>query len=287
MGSLMDAVQPMKDHEYFVPKIDTDESIINEFYVALNSVNKEVDIPVYIQNRIYRLLDLCVTGKDQRAIQIILNDVFLSNLYSLVSDSKIDFSKDEYRYKFNRICYDYFRLRDHNIFIQNKMLDIVFVINNKIAQTLMGFNLTKEQASILVAARYSTATNIRINFKRITRTIQNMSSKIMTEQNIVNIYGKTCTEPVSELFISIMLDSYSDFYTEDEEYVYSTVNLAILDIIESLSMEHIYNVLTAYMRAQSCSDKTPRFQLRAVNIGDYPRINNVIDRMEAEGIYVY
>lgn len=284
---LIDAVQPMKEHEYFMPKIDTDESIVNEFYVALNSTNKEVDIQLYIQNRIYRLLDLCVTEKNQRAIQVILDDIFLSNLYNLLSEGRIDLSEDEHKYKFNRICYDYFRLKDHNIFIQNKTLDIVFLINNKIAQTLMGFGLTKEQASILVAARYSTATTIRVNFKRITRIIQSMNSKIMTEQNIVNIYGKTCTEPVSELFIAIMLDSYSDFYSLEEEYVYSTVNLAILDIIESLSFDHIYNVLTSYMNAQSCSTKAPRFQLLSVNTGDYPRINNVIDRMIGEGIYVY
>lgn len=273
-----------KEKELIIPKFETNETIILDFYVRLNEQN-DIRISDYVFSNIHKLLDYGI-NKNEAALQILVNGKFLSCLLQLIVDNRADFSSDEYRYKMNRICYDYIK-EDHNVFIQNLLLNIVFNINKKIATTLMGFNLTVEQASKLVAARYSTASDLRINYKRITRMIQSMPYSIMTEQNIINIFDKTCTESVTDLFIAVMYDSYTTFLSSEEEEVYSTVNLALLDILESLPIDGINKVITSYMRIQPMMEKRPRFALKSVSVGDYPRINQVIDILESQRIYVY
>lgn len=270
-----------------MPTINTDESIINDFYSIINGPTADTDIPTYVMNNIYKILDLGVVQKNSNALHLLINDKFLSALVDLTRKEKIDFSADVYRNKMNRICYDYTRMKDKNVFIQNLLYSIVYNINKQKVQTLMGLELSKEQSCLLIAARYSTASDIRINYKRLVRSIQSMDSELMTEQKIVDIFGKICTDQVRQLFIAVMLDRFETFYTDKEEYVYSTVNLSLLDVVESMPMDSIYIVIKAYLDAQTHSTKKPRFKLKSINVGDYPRINQTIDILESQGIYVY
>ncbi len=285
MFDFNEAVVESKPQQYTMPVIQTNESVIEYFYSALNSGDIN-NLKEYVRTKVFDILSMCVNDKNPKALQIILNDAFLNQLYILISEGLIDLSKDDYKLMLNRICYDYSQLTDRNIFIQNKMIDIVYHLNKSIVTMLQGFNLTKEQACLIAIARYSTAPQVRTNFKRVTREIQKMTVDVMTEQTIVNIYGKICNEPVSELFISIMQDSYDSFISDEQSYIYSTVSLAILDIIESLPTDHINKVLSAYL-LEKPSNKPPRFNLKSISVGDYPRINDVIDMLEVSGHSIF
>lgn len=285
MFDFSEAVVETKPQQYIMPDIQTNEFVIEYFYSALNSGNIN-DLKEYVRTKVFDILSMCVNDKNPKALQIILNDAFLNQLYILISEGLIDLDKDDYKSMLNRICYDYSQLTDRNIFIQNKMIDIVYYLNKSVVIMLQGFNLTKEQACLIAIARYSTAPQVRTNFKRVTREIQRMTVDVMTEQTIVNIYGKLCNEPVSELFISIMQDSYENFISDEQSYIYSTVSLAILDIIESLPTDHIHKVLLAYL-SEKPSNKPPRFILKSISVGDYPRINDVIDSLEAAGHCIF
>lgn len=274
-----------KHTETVIPTFKTDESIILDFYVILNEQDQN-KMMEYTFTNVFKLLDMGIE-RNESALQVLVNDKFLACVHQLILDNRIDFSSEEYRYKMNRICYDYIKMEDHNLFIHNLLINIAFCINKQIVMTLIGFGLDRDQACRIVCARYSTASDLRINYKRTVRTIQSMPSSLMTEQNIIHIFDKTCTESVTELFCAIMFDAYSVFYSSEEEEVYSSVNLAILDILESLPMDGINKVITTYLRVQPTMDKRPRFALKSVNIGDYPRINQMIDILESQRIYVY
>lgn len=287
LPNLSDVAIKKKETTMHMPSISTDESIITDFYSIINGPTADNDTPNYIMNNIYKILDLGVVNKNSNALHLLINDKFLSTLVDLTRKEKIDFSADIYRNKMNRICYDYTRMKDKNVFIQNLLFSIVYNINKQKVQILMGLELSKEQACLLISARYSTASDIRINYKRLVRSIQSMSPELMTEQKIVDIFGKLCTEQARQLFIAVMLDRFESFYTDKEEYVYSTVSLAVLDVVESMPMDSIYIVIKAYLDAQTHSTKQPRFRLKSINVGDYPRINQTIDILESQGIFVY
>lgn len=287
LPNLSDVAIKKKETIMHMPSISTDESIIMDFYSIINGPTADNDTPNYIMSNIYKILDLGVVNKNSNALHLLINDKFLSTLVDLTRKEKIDFSSDIYRNKMNRICYDYTRMKDKNVFIQNLLFSIVYNINKPKVQMLMGLELSKEQACLLVAARYSTASDIRVNYKRLIRSIQSMNPELMTEQKIVDIFGKLCTEQARQLFIAIMLDRFESFYTDKEEYVYSTVSLAVLDVVESMPMDSIYIVIKAYLDAQTHSTKQPRFRLKSINVGDYPRINQTIDILESQGIFVY
>jgi len=270
-------------------KVSNADTIIADFLFIINkpTEDKHDDLCSYISKNIYNLLDYATVAGEKRSLDILINPDFLNVLSTMVTTNVIDLVNDTYRLKMNRIYYDYNKAKDHNVFIMSKLYEIACHINKPSIQVLMGFGLNIEQACYIVCARYSTATDIKINFKRVIRAIQTMPSHIMTEQTIVNIFSKICTSPVTDLFIAVMKDSFVDFYSQDEKYVYSTVSLAILDVVESMPMADIQKVLTSYAKAVPNFPTNPRFMLKSISVGDYPRINKMIDILEAQGIRIY
>lgn len=285
--NLSDAfIKKDKSEKQIMPYIETDTIICDRFYTTICSPNVEVDLPKYVIDSTQKLLESAVVKRNPSAIQILVDGKFLTVLKDCISNSTLCFEETD-RNRMNRVCYDYNRMSDHNIFIQNLLLSVVVLSNNKIAQVLMGYGLSLEQAGSIIAARYSTANDIRTNYKRIIRTIQSMPENLMDKSTILKILGKTCNKSVRDLFIACMLDKYTQFYSSEEENVYYTVSLAVLDIVESMTMDDIRTILNAYMQAQTHSNKQPRFQLKSISLGDYPRINQQIDLMEMSGTYIY
>ena len=81
-----------------------------------------------------------------------------------------------------------------------------------------------------------------------------------------------------------------DVYTEDdlrtaEEYqrdIYSTMSLAILELLNVMPSSDIMTILSSY--SMSARNRNIRFSLRLSN--DYYRINQVIEVLNSQGIYV-
>lgn len=285
--NLSDAFTTKDKPKQIMPYIETDEAICKRFYVTLSSPNVEVDILNYIIDNTSKLLEMAVIKRKPEAIQILVNGKYLSALKDCIANGTFALQEETDRNRLNRVCYDYNRMSDHNMFIQNLLLNIVVLMNNKTAQILMGYGLSLEQAGSVIVARYSTADDIRTNYKRVIRTIQSMPEGLMDKSTILKIFGKLCNKSVRDLFIACMMDKYIQFYSSEEENVYHTVSLAILDIVESMTMNDIHTILSAYMQAQKHSEKHPRFQLKSISLGDYPRINQQIDMMELSGTYIY
>lgn len=275
----------MTSDQNIMPVIQSTKEMLDD-YAAVLSLNDQEQLKTYVRRNWPLVIDACMEkGSNMYAITVITSDQFLSTLRSMISSSDIIFDPDRV-VKFNKICYDFDRMYNRPQEILNMMIDIVFENSRQIAQTLMGFNLNRETASKLIAARYSTL-DTRVSFKRVIRVIQQQPKEIMTEQTIVDIFGKICLSPVTDLFIAMMFDVYDGFNSSEQNYVYSTVSNAVLDVVESLPNDGIIKVLSTYLNMKAETNSLSRFMLKSINIGDYPRINKAIDQLEFMGYMIY
>lgn len=263
-----------------MPTFQTTTDILDEFYTVIGG--DENNICEYVKRNYATILDTCMEkGVNQYALTVVTHPLFLQHLEKLLEKNLIVF-EPEHIIKFNCVCYDYSRLYTFEPAILNCMIRIVCHLNNAIVMTLMGFKIPQYTAAMIVAARYSTL-NTRSAFLRTIKTIQRYPAQIMTEQTIIDILGKTCVEPVTDLFIAMMFDTYTSFNSEDSNLVYSTMSNAVLNIVESLPTEGIKKVLTEYLKIKSSTDKRSRFMLKSISTGDFPRINSTIDMLEYLG----
>lgn len=267
--------------------VNTETTLCTRYFIAANSPTAESDLQRYVMDNATAILDFVVSKKNKALLQVAIDAGFLNALKKCIEEKKNPIKSDVTLSQFSRVCYDYIRYPDHNLFIQHLMLEIEYLLYPNECAKIGGLNMTQDQIASLVCARYAEADDLRIKYKRLIRMIQAIPSIIMDENTILIIFGKFCKDRVRDLFSACMLDRYTRFDSSDQELVYCTVHLVILGIVESLSMTDIRLVLTGYYSLQKNMDKRPRFMIRSISQGDYPRINQTVDLLEEEGIHIY
>lgn len=188
----------------------------------------------------------------------------------------------------NKICYDYLTsgLDDPNV--KKVVLDLSRTVNYNQIQALIGVGIPSEIASILTLSRYSTI-NEEVNIKRLNFCICQQDPELMTVQNIVYIYEKLF-DRIGELFKQTMFE----YYTPEQELdlgssfqeVYSTVSLAVLTIVNNMTISNIEKLIRGYIADWEYSGRPPvRFSLISLS-ADYSRIQRIVEVINAEGTFV-
>jgi len=270
--------------EEFIYTPQIDESIIDEFYI--NKANTPYALPDYISLKIYKILDLVVKYRNGRAIDVLDDEVFLKVFKDLITANTIRLS-DDYIRMFNRTCYDCMDV-DYNIILQRQKLEISYLLNKSYVDDLTSLGLDRDTATSIIIARYSTASNINVNYKRVIKTIQKQvnNKNFLQEKFIIDILSKLNIDSIKSLFYVVMTTPKGN--SLDQQSIASTIDLAILNIIERfLPPQDVYTVISYYYNMIKSSDKQPRFKLKSISVGDYPLINAAIDRIESEtGEYI-
>lgn len=233
----------------------------------------------------------------EKNLEIITHPRFISAcIYVFNNIQEIDYNVKLYC---NKIIYDYnitFRDKEHE-YIRNLLFSLGRVVNKDKLYTLIALGLPEVVAVNILICRYSSRKE-RTNIARLNYYICKQSEELMNEQMIIWIYEKLF-DKISELFQVIMFYPYDE--TQNEE-VYSVMSLSILDIIENMPYNSIKNVLIDYtLSYESGAYKTQlitsnkevinlnetytRFSMGSIS-NDYPRINQVVDDLKVEAIYV-
>ena len=197
----------------------------------------------------------------------------------------------------NTLCYHYLTLPDNqqDYRIKSRMLRLSSIINRNNLPRLLGLSLSENLASMLLIARYSDI-DLNICVKRVDFIIMTQSKELMNERMIEEIFKilYNVFEDMERIFTSFMLDvppeydENNSWVTEDVEEISSTMNLAMLNIIENLPTQIIRRILMNYTEytALVMKNRPVRFSLRSLS-DDYYRINNMISMLQYnENIYV-
>lgn len=268
------------------PVVADNESILyDSFHVLKNEISTTgySEMIQYVTRNFSRILTLA-TSKKSKSLRIISDKDFLIAL----DLSRVQFSRNDIS-KFNRIYRAYMINPEKNVIYSQESADvfyrIAFRINKKMVQIIMNLGISEKDAIWLIVNRYS-AFDERRNIKRMVRAIQHMDPKIVTEQMIVDIFSKTFNDQFENLFISVMTDRFDSFDDKNEQYVYSTVSNAVLDILDTMDEDEIRDILINYENELSQSGTYGRFSLKTINSGDYPNICEIIKELYQMGINI-
>lgn len=212
---------------------------------------------------------------------------FANTLKSVLRMSQLPINQ---RVTLNRIIYNYTTLSSNNKdkMIETMLINIADIINVDILPTLIGIGLPKELATMIAISSKSSMDDF-INVKRVNLCIFNCGSlKIMTLQRIVDIYQNIFNRCMTILFEAIMFDVYSEDdlrnATEDQREIYSLIVTAVLEMINQMPISAIKTILMCY--ASDYAYKACRVRSNLNLSQDYYRINEAIDLLKIEGIYI-
>lgn len=184
----------------------------------------------------------------------------------------------------NRLIYEYMVFKNKNENIMMILYNLGKDINRDTIYILKSLGISEPLAVDMAVARYSTS-NLIVAMKRLNMIIINSSISIMTEQMIVNIYEKLF-DNLTPMFEGIMFDVWAeeDFNDQEQEEIYGTITLAILDILREAPFEYIVSVISIYAQDHQYlySNDPVRINLRAIAVSDYKRILDAIDYVEQQ-----
>lgn len=236
------------------------------------------------------ILDIDFINKANHKIELakaFMNIRFVSVFCAVISSVALT---DIQRICCNKFIYDYFTMTsEKNDMIINHMLNLGFAINKDHVVGLYGKGIDQKTITNLAVARFSTTDDI-LAVKRANVIIMNSTPQMMTEQIIVNIYETLFNKCLVALFNGVMFDTMEfddDEIDEDQEEIYATISLAILDILNEMPTDMIIAVLKAYAQTkQYCHQREKaRFDIHAIS-EEYDRVLSCVYYLESSGFTV-
>lgn len=254
------------------------------------------DMCNFILNNITQLLTSAV-DKNPNSLKIISDRDFLYTILLLMNESnpnynilKEKFTK-EYINRFNRVYRAYMinpaKNAIFNLDTADLMYRIALKLNRDTVNKIVTKDLVESNALWIVINRYS-STDERRNIRRAVRAMQHIDRNIMDEDMIVKIFSKLFQDQLTNLFCAVMTDRFDEFDDYNESIVYSSVNIAILKILNTMDYDEIKDILILYARELNESGIKGRFSLDTISPDDYGKIVEAKDEIEKVfGIKVY
>ena len=239
----------------------------------------------FIQANIDQIVSDIINNDKDYGI-FITNHRFLDVFISIISKIPITYN---IKLCCNKLVYDYSTLSENvDNTIKTKLISLSNIVNRDVIKRLMDLGLTLNDSCNIAISRYSTA-NERINTERLNFVLCNMSSKYITLQNTIYIY-EILYDKITPLFSGNMFETYTE--EEEDEFGneftnnYSTISLALLTIVNNLTSSEIETLLSGFIEEWTMK-KCPqtRFSFRSLS-NDYPMINNVVERMIHNSVYI-
>ncbi len=239
----------------------------------------------FVINNITELLTSAV-DKNPNSLKIITDKDFL-----IAFDiTNLNLTK-EYINRFNRV-YRAYMINPSNNAIYNQecanlMYKLALKMNREAVNNIVTKDLVESNALWIVINRYS-STDERRNIRRAVRAMQHIDRNIMDEDMIIRIFSKLFKDQLTNLFCAVMTDRFDEFDDYNEQYVYSSVNIAILRILNTMDYDEIKDILILYGNELKESGTKGRFSLNTISPDDYRKIVDAKDEIEKVfGINIY
>lgn len=292
--------QPEELVEMVTPVIRTPNNTISLLKQTIDNIEgmTDEDLFSFTSKSYTTIIQRAFMDNNELYISAFKNTRFLTAFISAVEKGGLD-SVEVMRC--NTICYHYITLptdmKDKKI--SNLMLRLSGVINRQFLPGLLGLGLSNDLATIILIARHSDS-DLNITHKRVNHIIITQPLELMTEEMIEMIFRKIYPDIINSMYhmmLYFMKDTIPEYdendnrtwwVTEEISEVNAVLNLAFLNILESLPYESITHAIINYCQSiQMTNPNTPvRFSLRTLS-SDYYRISTVVENLIADNeIYI-
>jgi hypothetical protein len=271
-------------------------NLINSFTLSVETFLKKFDeINNMSDNELFDLvkstyamiLESTVGKRDSiLAVTLFNNARYIVALTNVLNTVKLTYSQKIYC---NRLVYDYLRIPgDKDATIMSLLQNLSAIVNNDIIPSLLGIGLPINLASYIARARYSSMDEY-VTVKRVNYYLFHTSdTNIITEQRIIKIYEIFYSECMTKLFKAIMADNYPkdvlDKASDESNEIYSLIGLAVLTMVNTMPHNDILFILKSYYEDYINFPFETRFSMKLSD--DYSRINNALEMLSHEGIYL-
>ena len=264
---------------------------INILFDCMREINNYTDEQVkeLVLSSYIPLLELTLKTNENPYYSMGIMSVFsniryINMLINVLNTVKLDYT---HRVYLNHILYDYRTYKgkkSENDIINKLHTELGSIVNADVLLKLYGTGLDRNMLINIAISKFSSFDPF-ICVKRV--NLELFNSKVpLTLQNIIDVYQYLFNDSISNLFSGVMFDVYTeDDLRTAEEYqrdIYSTMSLAILELLNVMPSSDIMTILSSY--SMSARNRNIRFSLRLSN--DYYRINQVIEVLNSQGIYV-
>lgn len=243
----------------------------------------------FVKSNYLEIMRMIFSGKEneQKYLSLFLDNRFLTNLITVLSNA-LQIPLD---IKMNacKIAFDYMSStkmqKDEMTYALIKQ--VAEIVNRDTLFDLFRM-VPRDLALYLTVAKYSTNSE-SINIQRMNFIIAQAGSTVFNEQKIIDTFihfGKFSGMRMTSLLESHMFSVDPTNISEDMEEMYSTISMAILDMLNHMSTSEIRQVLINYsndfMMKYNSDYRVVRFSLRNLS-GDYDRITMIADMLSNEG----
>lgn len=247
-----------------------DEQIINALKTNYSDIFREANI-----------------HQDSKLLKVLTDPIFLKLLN--IAISSINYSKIKPKDKIfgSKICYDYIKLpKDRkNKEVEEQIILLAIALNKDIINYLTRY-IPQEFAIYIAISRRSSTEDLKCA-NRVNKTLLNSTTEL-SEQDIINIYSCIFSTKFTPLFEAVMMvDALPSYATPLQERIYSNIELAILDILDSMPSVEIRIVLLYYSGDWIFKGKPRvRFSMHAIATITYSRICDIVNQLQQENIYI-
>lgn len=284
-----------------VPARDTFTLNKSLFLQTIENVGtmSDADLRKFIQVNFRIILDNAFYGNQTAQYLSCFTDSRFIDAFNDVLSTIQWIEKDD-AIKLNTIAYHYLTLPDcHKTDDDvNKMLRMSQIVNKAQIPKLLGLGLSNNLATMILLARHSDL-NLNVAVKRVDFIIITQPKELMSEKMITEILRVLYDvfNQWHQVFQYMMLDVLPEYdennsstwwVTEDIQEVDSTLNLAMLNILDNLPSNYIRLVLADYAQGKMLTrPKAPvRFSMQHL-ADDYYRINDAVMSLQYnDGVFV-
>lgn len=262
-----------------IPKFHTVEYEISGVYKKISDIDNisDDDIKYIIRNSHNMILnyDTFLSNLENRmyAQKLFTNKRFLINFLSVIKLIKLD---QHEIVCLNKLAYDYYIIPDKDKEISDLLYRLTTEVNYMEVSVLSGI-IGLGPAQVLAMIRKSSF-KLEKCISRVNRFLVKSNLDIST-QNVIDIFC-FIYERFGTVFIHSMIESKTPDLTPEEQKRFDCISLAILEILNSLSINDIKKVLCDYYFILNMvnQNRYVRFSLKTAN--GYPRIIKAIRELE-------
>ena len=256
----------------------------------------------FIESYFYKILELTSSPVDKPYLNIWLSIEFLESFLAVLKKNitftmysrqqqKLNIQQNNI-IQINNLLYNILTMPE-NVKPDNYNSVITYVgnissiTNSAYIPHLEAMGLPKFIAEYISLIRFSSF-NIETIIKRLNFFFINQSKEIMTEDMLTNILKYLFMSDYEwhvylQVFMFDVIPEYGtvDWVTQDTEEIDSTLNLAVLNVLQSRGYNTAYIAIRDYSLAYKYYNRPIRFSFRSIS-GDYQMLRDIVNNIDIQ-----
>lgn len=266
---------------------------------CMNNFNAISDYELYtfITKNYSHIISEVFRSKNSKYNPLLQSHRFMMTLAEALSD--INMTESD-QIACNDYIYSAIVYQDIDAFMRKILFSLGEKINQSINTELERIGCLDKELCTFTAITYRSSNKGYLNVKRVNFTLTTSAKKILTAQELMNIYYVLYKNSFTEFFLGTMFDTGiqdaeengEEWVTETEITINDNITTAVVNLLEIMLPADISRVFRSYYDMYSkqydCNPNSIRTSIRTICNGDsrFIKIPIILSELEGQGILI-